>query len=121
MRRGQHHIEESDGGEHGNPGYLVVADPREQRGVYGREPFTAVLPRLAAEQRIPELWQSSNVAAADAFNGPWGAKRAPDPNATYTFVAAKAHGVSPGMTVRDPNAVVLERPSGDHGGARAQR
>src|SRR5207302_3633353 len=73
------------------------------------------LPETTAEQRIPELWQSSNVAAADAFNGPWGVERAPDPNATYTFVTAKTHGVSPGMSVRDPNAVEWSVKEGEEG------
>jgi hypothetical protein len=62
---------------------------------------------------LAELWQSPNgdatnglysgpIAKRDLFNGPWGAKRAPDPRAIYTFVERKAHGTNPGITVRDP-------------------
>lgn len=52
---------------------------------------------------IAELWESpDDLESRDLFNGPWGAGRAPDPNATYTFVAPKKGGINPGMTVRDP-------------------
>jgi len=51
---------------------------------------------------MPELWREpADVADADLFNGPWGAALAPDPTATYTFIKAKLHGASPGLTARD--------------------
>jgi hypothetical protein len=50
-----------------------------------------------------ELWSPpDDLADRDFFNGPWGAARAPDPAAVYTFVAPKTGGINPGMTVRDP-------------------
>jgi hypothetical protein len=48
------------------------------------------------------LWAEPGPTARDLFNGPWGAKRAPDPHALYRLVEIKRHGVNPGMTVRDP-------------------
>ena len=65
------------------------------------------------EAPLAELWQSPDgvgtdglysgpVATRDLFNGPWGAKNAPDPRAIYTFVERKQHGTNPGITVRDP-------------------
>lgn len=62
---------------------------------------------------LAELWQSPDgagtdglyrgpIATRDLFNGPWGAERAPDPRAIYTFVERKQHGTNPGITVRDP-------------------
>jgi hypothetical protein len=49
------------------------------------------------------LWeQPADLATRDLFYGPWGPERAPDPDATYTFVELKHSGVNPGMTVRDP-------------------
>jgi hypothetical protein len=79
-------------------------------------PFCAakVQPTAAPwDAAVSELWQSPNgpgthgglagpVATRDLFNGPWGAERAPDPGATYTFVERKQHGTNPGITVRDP-------------------
>ena len=65
----------------------------------------AVLPTVPAGQaRIAELWEqpSDDLKARDLFYGPWGPERAPDPEATYTFIEAKRGGVNPGMTVRDP-------------------
>ena len=51
---------------------------------------------------LRELWiEPVDLATRDFFNGPWGAEYAPDPNDTYTFVAAKTTGINPGMTVRD--------------------
>ncbi|HVZ19839.1 MAG TPA: hypothetical protein VG871_02185, partial [Vicinamibacterales bacterium] len=52
---------------------------------------------------IDALWQQpSDIASKDLFTGDWDTRYAPDPAATYTFVALKRHGVNPGMTVRDP-------------------
>jgi len=51
---------------------------------------------------LKELWQRPNeIASADLFYGPWGSERAPDPDATYSFVSRKQHGTNPGVTVRD--------------------
>jgi hypothetical protein len=48
------------------------------------------------------LWkQPTDFARRDLLHGPWGPERAPDPQATYTFVERKHTGVNPGMTVRD--------------------
>jgi hypothetical protein len=53
--------------------------------------------------RIAELWANpTNLADRDLFYGEWGLERAPDPDATYTFIEHKQGGVNPGMTVRDP-------------------
>jgi len=73
------------------------------------------MPANAAQQHLPELWTAKNIAASDTFNGPWGPERAPDPDATYTFVRAKTHGVSPGMTVRDPHGVEWSVKEGEEG------
>src|SRR5258708_35766475 len=52
---------------------------------------------------IAELWQSPDaIATRDLYNGPWGADRAPDSHAAYTFVERKQTGTNPGMTVLDP-------------------
>src|SRR5919204_5325537 len=56
--------------------------------------------------QLAELWQDpADISTRDLYNGPWGAYFAPDPNATYTFVKPKTHGISPGFTVRDPEGV----------------
>ena len=66
--------------------------------------IVATVPSTVAETRASELWDADiRVSAGDGFNGPWGAKGAPDPNATYQYVKPKTHGVNPGMTVRDPD------------------
>jgi len=52
---------------------------------------------------IAELWQSPDaIATRDLYYGPWGADRAPDRHATYTFVERKQNGTNPGITVLDP-------------------
>ena len=49
------------------------------------------------------LWVTpTDLSDRDAFNGPWGAGHAPDPQARYTLVQRKHSGINPGMTVRDP-------------------
>ena len=49
------------------------------------------------------LWQQpADLSARDLYNGPWGARRAPDPKAIYTLVERKHSGVNLGMTVVDP-------------------
>src|SRR5687767_6952870 len=56
-----------------------------------------------ADANIRELWEEpTDLAARDLFHGPWGAEHAPDPDATYRFLAPKKGGINPGMTVRDP-------------------
>jgi hypothetical protein len=48
------------------------------------------------------LWiEPTDLASRDAFYGPWGAERAPDPNGVYTLVERKHTGVNLGMTVKD--------------------
>jgi hypothetical protein len=57
-------------------------------------------------EQLAELWAPPrDIRAQDLYNGPWGREFAPDANAEYTFVKEKTHGVSPGMTVRDPRGV----------------
>ncbi len=51
---------------------------------------------------LASLWQApADLAARDLFDGPWGARSAPDPQDTYTFVRPKHGGVNPGVIVRD--------------------
>lgn len=47
------------------------------------------------------LWSEPGKGAEDLYNGPWGARRAPDPDTVYRLLEIKRHGVNPGMTVRD--------------------
>jgi hypothetical protein len=52
---------------------------------------------------MAELWQQPrDIEHRDLFHGPWGRERAPDPDATYTFVERKQQGTNPGVTVEDP-------------------
>ena len=64
----------------------------------------AVLPTVPErEAPIAELWERpADIGSQDLFFGPWGPERAPDPDATYTFIEEKQGGVNPGMTARDP-------------------
>lgn len=64
----------------------------------------AVRPTAAPGQaNLSELWTApTDLASQDLFYGPWGPERAPDPDATYTFLREKEGGVNPGMVVRDP-------------------
>jgi hypothetical protein len=60
--------------------------------------------RLVADDSpsASSLWQPpADISTSDLFFGPWGAGRAPDPSATYTFIRPKKGGVNPGMIVRD--------------------
>src|SRR5712672_2829659 len=63
-----------------------------------------VQPTLPPEEApLAQLWQRpDDIASRDLFNGPWGADRAPEPNAVYTFVARKQEGTNPGVTVIHP-------------------
>jgi len=59
-----------------------------------------------AQQQMAELWREpTDISSIDLFNGPWGAAASPDPNATYSFVKAKLHGNSPGLTARDSKGI----------------
>ena len=53
---------------------------------------------------ISALWQQpTDLSTRDLFVGEWGAERAPDPAAVYTFVRKKTRGSSPGVIVTDPS------------------
>jgi hypothetical protein len=55
------------------------------------------------EAQMAEFWEHpEDLAGRDLYYGPWGSERAPDPNATYTFVKRKQQGTNPGVTVKDP-------------------
>lgn len=55
------------------------------------------------EAPIEQLWEKPvDLGERDLYYGPWGPERAPDPHATYTFVAKKQHGTNPGVMVTDP-------------------
>jgi hypothetical protein len=57
----------------------------------------------AASGSGASLWQQpTDLSARDLYYGPWGPRRAPDPNAVYTLVERKHSGVNPGLTVVDP-------------------
>jgi hypothetical protein len=56
------------------------------------------------------LWsEPTDLAERDLFLGPWGSGPAPDPKATYEFVAKKKQGFfsgfSPGYTVKGPGGI----------------
>jgi hypothetical protein len=66
-------------------------------GVKRPQAQTAPAPAAAS------MWaEPTDLARRDLFNGPWGAERAPDPNAVYTLVERKHTGVNLGLTVTDP-------------------
>jgi len=61
-------------------------------------------PSLQPAAKVPgaTIWQQpTDLSTRDLYYGPWGSRRAPDPNAIYTFVEWKHSGVNPGMTVVD--------------------
>ena len=59
-------------------------------------------PAVSDTATAPGLWEHpADLRDRDLFYGPWGADRAPDPSATYTFVRPKRGGVNPGVIVRD--------------------
>jgi hypothetical protein len=81
-------------------------------------------PRVTPNQRpwdvpMAQLWEKPlDLESRDLYYGPWGPERAPDPAAPYTFVAKKAHGTNPGMTVTDPGGrewSVKQAPHNDQG------
>ena len=48
------------------------------------------------------LWeQPANLSERNLYDGPWGARNAPDPKDVFTFVERKHSGVNLGMTVVD--------------------
>jgi hypothetical protein len=67
-------------------------------------PLPATAHLLSADTApLAALWERpGDLPARDLLYGPWGARRAPDPRAIYTFVRPKRHGVNPGVVVRDP-------------------
>ncbi len=69
-------------------------------------PMCAPHVRSTAQPRdaqLSQLWEEPvDVGARDLYYGPWGPEQAPDPHATYTFVAKKRHGTNPGVMVTDP-------------------
>ena len=72
------------------------------------------------DAHMAELWQKPlDLPERDLFYGPWGVERAPDPHATYTFVAKKQHGTNPGVIVTDPEGREwhVKQPPNNHQGA----
>lgn len=84
----------------------------------------AVRPTIQPAGAPPaRLWSEPDSPARDLYNGPWGARRAPDPAAVYRLVELKRHGVNPGMTVRDTEGrkwSVKQRRSEDLDESRAE-
>jgi hypothetical protein len=81
---------------------------------------TAVQPKsTASDAPLSALWERPHdLRDQDLFNGPWGAARAPDPNAVYTYVRPKQGGTNPGVVVQDPAGRewhVKQPPHNDHG------
>src|SRR5260370_476580 len=61
------------------------------------------VPPEEVPQHMAELWQQpADIASLDLEFGPWGKEHAPNADATFTFDHLKTKGVSPGMTVKDP-------------------
>ncbi len=75
------------------------------------------MPRSAVP--MSELWERPvDIATRDLYAGPWGADRAPDPDATYRFIERKRQGTNPGVTVEDPEGRewhVKQPPHNDQG------
>ena len=74
---------------------------------------------MASDAPLSALWeQPHDLRDQDLFNGPWGAARAPDPEAVYTYLRPKQGGTNPGMVVQDPAGRewhVKQAPHNDHG------
>jgi len=52
---------------------------------------------------IAALWEEpADLSTRNLFDGPWGSRRAPDPQATFTLTGVKSHGINPGIVVNDP-------------------
>jgi hypothetical protein len=68
--------------------------------------------------KVQPTMPPSEAPLAELFEGPWGARRAPDPNVTYTLIERKKQGTNPGVTVRDPDGRewhVKQPPHNDQG------
>jgi hypothetical protein len=71
-------------------------------GVCALGAVLAAHPAISDTASVPGLWEyPADLRDRDLFYGPWGADRAPDPAATYTFLRPKRGGVNPGVIVRD--------------------
>jgi hypothetical protein len=79
-------------------GMLIVLGGRWSPGL------TPIASTAAApEASLDELWQAPlDLARQDLRDGPWGAARAPNPDAIFTFERPKSHGFNPGVVVHDP-------------------
>jgi hypothetical protein len=72
------------------------------------------------DAHMAQLWEKPlDLQDRDLYYGPWGPERAPDPHATYAFVAKKQHGTNPGVTVTDPQGHEwrVKQPPHNHQGA----
>jgi len=57
-----------------------------------------------SQEPVPSLWEEPvDPASANLLDGPWGRDQAPDPDATFTFLPPKPHGIGPGVVVMDPS------------------
>jgi hypothetical protein len=71
-------------------------------GVWTLGLVLAAHPALSDTAQTAPLWEPpADLQQRDLFFGPWGAGRAPEPSATYTFLRPKRGGVNPGVIVRD--------------------
>jgi hypothetical protein len=71
-------------------------------GVCALGAVLAAHPDISDTASVRGLWERpADLRDRDLFYGPWGAGRAPDPAATYTFLRPKKGGVNPGVVVRD--------------------
>jgi hypothetical protein len=71
-------------------------------GVCALAALLAAHPATSDTATTSPLWERpADLRQRDLFSGPWGAGRAPDPAATYTFLRPKRGGVNPGVIVRD--------------------
>ncbi len=79
-----------------------------------------VKPTVAPKDvHMSELWEEpTDLASRNLYEGPFGARMAPDPNAVYTWIGTKDHGTNPGVTVKDPDGRewhVKQPPHNDEG------
>jgi hypothetical protein len=79
---------------------LIVISTLAISGCYPVIKATGEAPPTAKE--LAELWSDPGTGR-DLFDGPGGARLAPDPSATYTLVEKKLGGFSLGYTVMDPS------------------
>jgi hypothetical protein len=72
--------------------YLIAAVLAAAYLTIGRPAGVSATPD-SSPAKMAELWEApSELSSRDLFNGPWGAERAPDPEATYVFVEPKKGG-----------------------------